>query len=550
MRDTTTKMTIRDWLVALALLLSIIGLYSINLEQPPHPDELYHMLAAKGLLETGEPAIGTDGRYWRGYPLTWIVAQSIDLFGLSLSAGRLPPLVFMALLCSALFLFLRREAGPLAAWLGTALFTLSPFVIDLARFIRFYSLQCLLFFLAAWIIYALAKRPEQLSWRALPAAALAIVLLGFATYLQATTLFGIAGLGAWLTGLVAMLVITSPALKPRQKQLFLATLAALGILVLLALWALGILDRLLATYRTVALFNESNADRFWYYAVQFALYYPLLMLLSGFIVLYAYAARPRLTIFLSTLFLLGFLLNSFAASKSLRYLAYAQPFLFALWGTGLAALLSEIGDMLQRLRGRLAERLRPLARHHAAGLANALLVGAGLIAILGNPAWLRSLALIAGFTLPMQAATIDGAMVDERLRPWIETVDAVVTTNELFMLYYYDRADYLLSASKFREQPADRQAPFVADFRTDVPVIATTDDLRLVFDCYDTGLFVALAQHWLDGAQMRQEVVDAAIILRDIGEQIELPRESGLVAFVWQHHGAVRDPAACAVLPS
>jgi len=125
----------------------------------------------------------------------------------------------------------------------------------------------------------------------------------------------------------------------------------------------------------------------------------------------------------------------------------------------------------------------------------------------------------------------------------------VVTTNELGMLYYYDRADYLLSASKFVEQPVDRQVAFVADFRTDVPVVATADELRLVFDCYDTGLFVALAQHWRDGPQRRQEVVEAIGILEIIGEQLELPRESRLIAFVWRHDGNTGDRAACARLP-
>ena len=54
-------------------------LFSINLDRPPHPDELHHALAAKGLLETGRPALA-EGEYWRGLPHTWMVAVSYAIF--------------------------------------------------------------------------------------------------------------------------------------------------------------------------------------------------------------------------------------------------------------------------------------------------------------------------------------------------------------------------------------------------------------------------------------------------------------------------------------
>jgi hypothetical protein len=39
-------------------------LFSINLDRLPHPDELYQIQAAEGLLATGEPRIA-DGLYTR-----------------------------------------------------------------------------------------------------------------------------------------------------------------------------------------------------------------------------------------------------------------------------------------------------------------------------------------------------------------------------------------------------------------------------------------------------------------------------------------------------
>ncbi len=44
------------WLAPLVLFAGCLLLYSIHLGRMAHPDEYYHILAAKGLLETGEPS--------------------------------------------------------------------------------------------------------------------------------------------------------------------------------------------------------------------------------------------------------------------------------------------------------------------------------------------------------------------------------------------------------------------------------------------------------------------------------------------------------------
>jgi len=87
--------SLRLWLTPVLLGFACLLLYSINLGRPAHYDEFFHLLAAEGLLATGEPAIGEDGRYWRGYPLTWLVAQSFALLGPSVAVARLPAMLFM-----------------------------------------------------------------------------------------------------------------------------------------------------------------------------------------------------------------------------------------------------------------------------------------------------------------------------------------------------------------------------------------------------------------------------------------------------------------------
>lgn len=537
----------RAWLSAVLLGLASLLLYGINIERAPHHDELYHILAAEGLLATGEPAIGEAGRYWRGYPLTWLVAQSFALLEPGLAAARLPAVLCMAGLVALLFLFLHREAGALAAWLGAGLFALSPFAIELAQFVRFYSLQSLLFFAAAWIVYTIAGRPWSTA-RHLPLAGLALLLLGVAFHLQPTTLLGAAGLVLWAGGAVLLPWLADPTVPRRRKQYTLLALVAAGLVMTALLWAAGLLAALWQDYRSTALFNRPQADQFWYYHAWYSLLYPTLWTTSGLLAIVALIARPRLASFLLVVFAAGFLLNSFAASKGMRYIAYAQPFLFGFWGLALSALLVGARELQARSRERLGARLTLLPAAFARALATLLVLGALAFLVVANPASLRTVALLAGVTVPPELPPNDWPAARPVLEPWIDRVEAVVTTDELRMLYYYGRADYLLSATKFEELPAARRRPFGRDFRTDVPVIADAESLELVMRCHASGLFVTPTQHAADGARARSEVAAVAGLLDTRARELELPGRSRLAAFVWEEGAAAADPAACEAL--
>jgi hypothetical protein len=521
-------------------------IYSINLERAPHHDEFYHMLAAKGVLATGEPAIGEDGRYWRGYPWTWLVARSFELFGESLTAGRLPSVVLMAALVVLLFEFLRREAGGTAGWLGAGLFAVSPFAIEIAQFIRFYSVQCLAFFAAAWLVYAIARGPFR-PQRQLPMAALALFLVAFAFYFQPTTLLGVAGLGLWFAGALLLPWLSDSAVPRSQKVTLLLVLATAGLVILGLAWGSGLLASLWRDYRTTALFNQPYVNQFWFYHAWYSLFYPTLWTLSGLLAILALIRWPRPAGFFVVVFATGFLLNSFAAAKGMRYLAYAQPFLFGLWGLGLAAVLE--GAFLRRARGELAARLPLLPPRFARTAAGGLVVLAVLFTIIANPAWLRSTTLLAGITIPPQLPPTRWLAAKPALERWVEQADVVVTTEDLAMLYYYGRADYLLSTSRLGEQPVANQVRFIPDFRTDVPIVPDQESFDLVLNCHASGLFVTQAGYWVTGERTRADVEEVSTLMLDRARPLELPAESRLVAFVWNHEVPTPRPAACAVLP-
>jgi hypothetical protein len=539
-------------LAAVLIGVAALLLYSINLERLPDGDELYHILAGEGLLATGEPAIGEDGRYWRGYPTTWLVAQSIALFGSSLTAARLPSVVLMAALVVAVFVFLRREANPLAAWIGAGLFALSPFAIAVAQFARFYSLQGLSFFLGVWLLYLQVGRPWPL-WRHTLTALPAGLLIAFAVQLQPTALFGAAGLGLWIAGILLLPWLLDRQVPIRTKILVVAGLALAAVLALVGAWAIGLLDELWGRYRTAMLFNELRTDEFWFYHGWYILYYPTLWTLSGVIAVCALIERPRPAGFALTIFVVGFLFSSFAAAKNLRYLFFAQPFLFVLWGIGLAYMVTAAQGLLGRLRDGLVPAFTWRSERHARAAAGLFLGLALLSVVIVNPAWLRSVTMLADVAIPPQPPRVDWAAAEPVLGPWIERAEVVVTTEELGMLYYYRRADVLLSASKWRENASDELRPFMPDFRSDVPLIAEAESLTHLIDCHATGLFVTHRKWWGEttfGPEATMRDVEVERLIKARATPLPLPDQSQLLAFVWEYPAPVAAAADCADLPT
>src|SRR5689334_14808089 len=194
------------WAAPLLLFVAVALLYAVHLGRPPHPDELYQIIPAEGLLASGAPRLA-DGLYARALAQTWIIAESLRLFGHSLAAARLSSLLGVAGAVTLLFWWLRREAGPAAAWTAALGFALSPFALTTAQFARIYGLQTFCFLLACLPTYAALAPPgllrpaREAPGRLRPAPArelgprllllaLALPPLLLAAHLQPTTLLG------------------------------------------------------------------------------------------------------------------------------------------------------------------------------------------------------------------------------------------------------------------------------------------------------------------------------------------------------------------------
>jgi hypothetical protein len=557
---TAAGRTLPSWTAPLLVFVAAALVYAVHLDRPPHPDELYQIIPAEGLLATGEPRIA-DGLYARALAQTWIIAGSLRLVGHSLAAARLSSLLGVAGTTALLFLWLRRNAGPAAAWVGAVGFGLSPFAVSTAQFARIYGVQTFAFILVCLLTCAALAPPGPLRWTSgrwrtaplrelgprLVLLALAVPPLLLATHLQPTTLLGAAGLGSWAVGAVALPWLRDPEVPRGRKRLAVAAALVFALALLAALWAGGVLRPLWHTYRYTPLFDQKYRNRFWFYAEWLFLYYPLPFLLVVPLALLALAAWPRPASLAACVFAVGFALNSFGGMKGMRYLAYALPFLFALWGMGLAASWRmpaarwpALGERLAGYGRQLAVRLPPRLRTPR------LVPGLVVLLALANPAWVKTAARLADVRLPGEEPVPDWAAARPALEPWLKRVPVMVTTEELGTLYFLGRFDVRFSPSKLGEIEARDRHEFASDPRTGRAVISTVGSLGLVFDCYPEGLFLLASRQWGHAHLFSPEV---QAFVRDHGQPIPLPARGGVTAYGWAHPDGYRPPAACASLP-
>ena len=518
----------RGWLAPI-LVFAVSGLlYLINLDRAPHPDELYHILAARGLLEHGEPRIA-DGLYTRVILYTQLVSALFAGFGESLQIARLPSVLAMAMLGALLFVWLRKEGGSRAAWLGAGLFAISPFAVETAQFARFYALQSLSFFLGIWALYSAFSAGAAALRTRIALGLAALTCLAFATYLQVTTLLGIAGLGVWLLLVIGVPWLADPKVSRSLKRQSCIIAALLAGVVVIALLATDLGRILWATYRSVPLFNLERANDFWFYHLFNLLYYPSLWPLIGLLALVALNACPRPALLALLIYAVGFCLNSFAGPKNLRYVAYAQPFLFMLFGLGLASLWPQVMRLVDGCRNGIGRHLAavvPAGRY----IVDVLIWGAVVFALLANSAFLRTATLLADITVPPEKPSIRWAEAESSLKPYLDRVEIVVTMAELETLYFWDRYDILLSPSRLSEM--EEKHEFARDHRTGRPVISTADSLRRILECTASGVFVSNTHRW-----QRVNFMDAATtsLIEQEMARIDLPQAPQLIAYAWDN---------------
>ena len=517
-------------------------LFSINLDRPPHPDELHHVLAGKGLLDTGRPALA-EGEYWRGLPHTGMVAASYAVFGEGLSSARLPAVIIVALVALIMFVWIRREVGSLAAWLTAALFISSPFTVEIAQFSRFYALQMLSFVLASIFLYVATTR-DHVRLKRIQLLVGAILLFALALWLQLTTVIGLAGIALWGVGFAALAFFGNPATSPQAQKAAIVGLVLLGVTVVVLAYASGLLELAWDRFRATSITNAATRDEFWFYHVRFLLFYPTLWPLVGVFAVLFIARNPKLGWFCVGIFAISFLLASFAGPKNTRYLSFAPPFLVMIWGIGLAYAFPALERYTMAARSRLIDTLGlpPRFRPGTASFAVALALS---IVVIMNPFWIRTATIIGDVSLPGEKPLADWPAARDALAPWTEDAGIMITTEELGAIYFLGRSDVRFSSSKFAELLEDQRFEFGLDYRTGRPVISTPESVAQLIECFAKGFVVGPEKHWGDPILISDEI---QAIIRRHAEPIEVPDRSHLYAWGWQRESQTAEPAYCSRL--
>jgi hypothetical protein len=304
----------------------------------------------------------------------------------------------------------------------------------------------------------------------------------------------------------------------------------------------GLAAKLLESYRGTPVFQAENRDDFWYYHGFLVVYYPSLWPLVALAVVVGLAYRPGPIAFCTSIVATAFILHSFAGPKAMRYLVYAQPFLFVIWGVALAEVWPRLRGFLEDVGARALAWLG-LERLGRPGVFAMLLVALGF-AVVANGALVRTAANVFDVVIPPMKRPADWATASEPLALWVADADIVLTTSELETLYHLGRYDVLVSRTRQSEIP-DREE-FGIDPRTGRPVITTPESVALIMDCYPDGLIVSSIYRWRDVAGIDDAVAD---LVEATAEEVKLPA-FGMKAYVWRQPDDAGRAEACARLPA
>ena len=496
-------------LEALSLLAVAMLVRIADLDHAPIHDELQHLLAARSWAEYGSFAIA-DGAYDRGAIYTMLLAIVYSGFDYSVGAARMLSVALGSMTVVLLFLWARIQIDRTTAWVAALLLCFSPSAIFLSQYIRFYALHGLLFLLATIVFYQII---ERLRGRELVLPVIVLVLtLSVAAHLQFITLIGCVGMAAYACYRLAPGIIERVATGAGYRRM--AWLCAVGLVFAIgASFVLGIPQKLWEIYRWAPLWSSGGGmlRYHWMMVAQYPLLWATIPVAS--IVVFSKKSLPG--IYCACLFGIAILLHSFAGMKAERFIYYVLPFFFVLS----AILLKSLVPFLRRHLDSLAASVRP-------GSADAVRVvrGVGFIAtvvflVVSNPATRATADILQGEKdrgtgSHWSRYSTDWAGARDELATFVRDSDVVLTTQGLHLLYYFDRLDLELSASRLSDLYAgkwDQSKEFAVDPRTGHPVISSLASFQRVRSCFANGIVLVHSNAWRNPVYVSDDVADAIV---------------------------------------
>lgn len=513
-----------SYVPVLAVLAVALVVRAPGLLHAAHVDELYHVLAARSYVNTGTLSINGGEPYLRVKGFTLLIAGLFQLFGASLAVARLPALVTGSLVVALGYVWVRRSASPLAAWIIAALLCFSPELIGLSQWSRFYAPQHLAVLVGAIGTY-LANDPSVTPGGRVLAGIGAVGAVWIALYLQPISIIAAGGLV--LFQLVALGVMA------RRRGLLGRYIGALAIAgVLFAAFLLtagrGVLDAAIARATYVDAWAAASRDEIRFYHWWLIEEYPTLWSLFPVSLVLCVRRNWRLGVLCGCVFGVAFLAHSLVAWKALRYITYALPFFLIISGVAAAEVLPPLYRYVRQIAAKVTTRGQRAVSYGVVAAITAF-------ALLGNHATITTVRMLARTDLALyrpgpEMVPAAWGYAAEELAPMVATAETVISGRDTNALYYLGRADFQLIRDKLISG-AGTHEEFWMEPDVRVRVISTPESVERVVACYRSGVLVY--ESWQDetGVMIPRATAER---IRELMEPVELPASWGIDAFHWE----------------
>ena len=236
--------------------------------------------------------------------------------------------------------------------------------------------------------------------------------------------------------------------------------------------------------------------------------------------------------------------------KAERFIYYVMPFFFVLS----AILVTELLPYLRRHLDGLTQSLgidKPLAQSVVRGIG---FLAAFAVLALSNPAMRATADQVRGQHDSRSGSshwaryTTDWPAARDLLAPIVADSEVVLTTQGLHLLYYFDRLDIELSASRLSDLYAgswDENKEFLVDPRTGHPVISSAASFETVRACFATGTILVHENAWRNRVYVADPVADAIVAS---STEVEAVEPYGIRAFRWSSDD-FSAPDSCQAVP-
>lgn len=242
----------------------------------------------------------------------------------------------------------------------------------------------------------------------------------------------------------------------------------------------------------------------------------------------------------AVVFGVAFIGHSIAAWKAERYLYYAMPAFFAIWG--LAA-----EETLPWLWRKLEDRVRSPLGGLPVGLRRGFIAMGFLVAFLfaaTGPTAYTTTRLIylqgrdwsppRGYTGEWYRGHPDWVAATPHLASVADSVQVIVGEPDMKLIHYLGDVDYILYAGNLAGKSRGESIEMAPEFTTwpkvGRPLMSRPESVEIIMACYATGLLVAEKHVWGWRWGVPHETAE---FIEQHMQVVDLPEASGVLAFRW-----------------